>query len=129
MNMKNIKIMRYKKKTNKKEKSKYFDWFDMNNIFRLACVAATVTLTSKAIYLILSLNHFVIDDIMEETGCHPSHWIQPTSLPLCTNATGMKNFSLQPTTLKVEMYDPPCKIIERLDYTYKEKDDPREFSR
>ena len=70
-----------------------------------------------------------MDGIMKETGCHPSHWIPPANLPLCTNATEMKNFALQPTTLKVEMYDPPCKIIERLDYSYKEKDDPREFSR
>ena len=72
---------------------------------------------------------YIMDDIMKETGCHPSHWKPPTSLPLCTNETEMKNFALQPTTLKVEMYDPPCKVIERLDYAYKEKDDPREFSR
>ena len=42
--MTNGTIMRDKKKTNQKEKSQYFDWFDINNIFLLVCVAATISL-------------------------------------------------------------------------------------
>ena len=72
-------------------------------------------------------DQYIMDDIMEETGCHPPHWNSSRNLPLCTNATEMKVFANQPTTSKVENYDPPCKIIERLDYEYTEKDDNREF--
>ena len=64
---------------------------------------------------------------MNEIGCHPPHWKANTSLPLCSNATQMKIFVDQPSTDKVETYDPPCHIIERLDSIYYEKDIDKDF--
>ena len=72
-------------------------------------------------------DQYIMNDIMVETGCHPPHWISKNGLPVCSNSTQMKKFADQPTTAKVEMYDPPCKIIERLDYTYDEKDMDKTF--
>lgn len=69
----------------------------------------------------------IMDDIIVQTGCRPPHWRTTLNLPICRNATQMKIFSRQPSTAKVEMYDPPCKVVERLDYIYHEKDENRDF--
>ena len=67
-------------------------------------------------------DEYVMDNIMRETGCHPPHWIPLTNLSLCSNPRQMKIFRAQPSTDKVESFDPPCKHIERLDYSYEEVD-------
>ena len=72
-------------------------------------------------------DQYIMDNMMKESGCHPPHWNSTRNLPLCTNATEMKMFAKRPTFSKIDMYIPPCKSIERIDYTYTEKDDSREF--
>ena len=67
-------------------------------------------------------DEYVMNNIMRETGCHPPHWISSTNLSVCSNARQMKVFRAQPSTDKVESFDPPCKHIERLDYRFEETD-------
>jgi hypothetical protein len=62
----------------------------------------------------------VMDDIMLKVKCHPPHWNPTTNLALCTNSTEMSNFRTQPTLAYIEKFDPPCKVIQRLDYVYNE---------
>ena len=69
----------------------------------------------------------IMNDIMVKTGCRPPHWKSNMNLPLCRNSSEMAIFASQPSTALVEKYDPPCRIVERLDYRYQEKDDPRVF--
>ena len=59
---------------------------------------------------------------MNDIGCHPSHWKIDSNLPICSSAKQMKNVSYQPATYKVETSPQPCRIIDRLDYTYTERD-------
>ena len=60
---------------------------------------------------------------MNEIGCHPPHWQTTSDLPTCTNANHMKKFSRHPTNTEIEVFAPPCKVINRLDYSYDENDE------
>ena len=71
-------------------------------------------------------DQYVMDNMMLKAKCHPPHWNPTTNLPLCTNATQMKIFIEQPTMDEIKKYDPPCKVIHRLDYTYLEIDNTPE---
>ena len=73
-------------------------------------------------------DRYIMDRIMTEAKCRPSHWTTTLNLPLCSNATAMKNFKWQPSTAQIEIYGPPCKVIERLDYTYHEKDEKEDLA-
>ena len=66
-------------------------------------------------------DQFIMDSIMVDNKCRPPHWITDKKLPICSNVTEMAKCSLQPSTAQVDRYDPPCGVIERLDYTYQEK--------
>ena len=65
-----------------------------------------------------------IQNWMNNVGCRPIHWRfrEKNHLPICTNASQMKQFSNQPRTSDVEYFYPPCKVIERLQYSYHESD-------
>ena len=67
--------------------------------------------------------HF-IRNWMKNVGCQPTHWKfqEKNGLPVCTNTSQMKQFSNQPSNSDVESFSPPCKVIERLHYSYKEHD-------
>ena len=65
-------------------------------------------------------DQYVMDNIMLKAKCHPPFWNPTTNLSLCTNSTQMSKFRVQPSTAEIDQYDPPCKVIQRLDYTYKE---------
>ena len=69
-----------------------------------------------------NFDQHLMDDIMLDVGCHPPHRNSTYNIPLCTNLTQMKQVDMQPSTSKVDSYDPPCKFILRLDYVYKETD-------
>ena len=58
---------------------------------------------------------------MNEIGCRPPHWNTTSDLPTCHDAIRMKSFSKQPKTFEIESFDPPCRVINRLDYIYEEK--------
>ena len=60
--------------------------------------------------------------LMNDIGCNPSHWKFDSNLPICSRLEQMKNISKQPATYAVESATQPCRIIDRLDYTYTERD-------
>ena len=65
---------------------------------------------------------------MNKVGCHPPHWPlhwrikTKNDLPICSNSIQMSKYKHQPSTAALESFGPPCKMIERLDYTYREVD-------
>ena len=67
-------------------------------------------------------DQYVMDNLMLKAQCHPPHWNPTTNMSLCFNATQLNNFMTQPTITEIKKYDPPCKVIHRLDYIYTEHD-------
>ena len=66
-----------------------------------------------------------MENWMQKVGCRPTHWKShrmKNRLPVCSNATQMKQFSRQPRTADIESFEPPCKQINRLDYIYRDLD-------
>lgn len=75
-------------------------------------------------------DQIIMDEIIREAGCRPPHWTTSLNLTLCSNATQMKKIpTSQPTTTRVQDFDPPCKVIERLDYIYYEEDEKNDVLR
>ena len=72
-------------------------------------------------------DQYIMDHIMIENKCHPPHWMPTSKLPVCSNITQMKNFIFQPSTAKMDEYGPPCRVIERIDYTYQEKEEKEDI--
>ena len=71
-------------------------------------------------------DQYVMDNMMLKVKCHPPHWNPTTNLPLCSNSTQLKYFEREPSIADIKKYDPPCKVIQRLDYTYVEDDEKDE---
>lgn len=65
---------------------------------------------------------YIMENKMQLVGCRPPHWESTSNLSLCSNKSQMKHFAEQPTTIEVESFPPPCKAIDRLDYTFGEFD-------
>jgi len=63
-------------------------------------------------------DQYVMDNIMLKAKCHPPHWNPTSNLSLCSNSTQM----IKIRRFSIDEYDPPCKVIQRLDYTYVEGD-------
>ena len=61
-----------------------------------------------------------MENLMKKVGCHPPHWKTKYDVPIYSNASQMKTFSKQPTTFTVESFGQPCKLIDRLQYSFKE---------
>ena len=64
--------------------------------------------------------------IIKKAGCRPPHWKTTFDLPICSKPNQMKIFSRQPDTKEIESFNPPCKVISQLDYTYVESDYDKE---
>ena len=58
---------------------------------------------------------------MNEVGCRPPHWKTTSGLPICADAISIKQFSNQPSTFEIENFNQPCRVINQLDYFYREK--------
>ena len=69
-------------------------------------------------------DQFIKEELMKEVGCRPPQWKTPLNLTLCWNKEQMSTYSFreQPRTPKLQTFPPPCRVIDRLDYVYKEKD-------
>ena len=65
-------------------------------------------------------DEYIMDQMMTKAGCQPPHWKTKLGVALCSNSTDMRIFKDQPSTKQIQSYDPPCKVIERLDYVYNE---------
>ena len=61
----------------------------------------------------------LLEFIMSRVGCHPPHWKTQTNVPVCSNASQMKKPQLHKAR---ESFQFPCKMIDRLDFTYLEDD-------
>ena len=57
--------------------------------------------------------------MMNKAGCHPPHWKTHMDLPVCTNASQMES---HPISKARESFGLPCKMIDRLDFSYQEHD-------
>ena len=66
----------------------------------------------------------IANAIISEVGCRPPHWNTTSDLAMCTSPDQMKHFKDEPTTAKVQSFDPPCNVIERIQYDYFEDDYP-----
>ena len=61
----------------------------------------------------------------QTVGCRPYHWNfedKNDKTPICSNSSQMKKFLMQPDTIDVESFTPPCKTIDQLEYIYHEED-------
>ena len=68
----------------------------------------------------------VMERIMtKDAGCRPPHWHTSLNLSLCTTMKQMKFFIDQPSKLPLR---PPCNTIQRLRYTYYERQWNKEFN-
>ena len=65
----------------------------------------------------------IMEKRMNDVGCHPPHWKLESMLPNCTSAKDMKHLSKEPSQYEVALAPQPCRIIDRLDYTYTERDE------
>ena len=63
-----------------------------------------------------------METLMHDVGCQPPHWKSNSNLSICSSANQIKNFSDQPGTNEIEFATPPCKVIDRLDYSYEERE-------
>ena len=66
-------------------------------------------------------DQMIMDKIMLDTGCRPPHWTTNHNLNLCSTPEKMKIFKDQPTTTKVESFNPPCSVVQNIHYSYEEK--------
>ena len=62
------------------------------------------------------------DDIIKKAGCRPPHWTTSQNLPLCSAPNQMAHFRDEKWNTKIESFGPPCNVIDRLQYSYKEKE-------
>ena len=61
----------------------------------------------------------------QKVGCRPYHWNfedKNDKTPICSNSSQMKKFLMQPDTIDIELFTPPCKTIDQLEYIYHEED-------
>lgn len=56
---------------------------------------------------------------INRAGCHPPYWKTQSKLPVCANAFQME---LPQTHNAPESFGLPCKMVERLDFSYREID-------
>ena len=68
-------------------------------------------------------------EMMKKLGCRPPHWISNSTsyLDVCQNGEKMQSFAWQPNSDDIAAFDPPCRMIERLDYLYEEFDEKDGF--
>ena len=69
-------------------------------------------------------DQMIMDNVIREAGCRPPHWNTTLNLTLCSKSDEMQHFKDQPTTAKVQEFDPPCNVIERIQSDYFEDDYP-----
>ena len=67
-------------------------------------------------------DQFYMENLMNNIGCHPPQWKFDSKFPNCSSDQQMRNLSRQPLAYDVASFTQPCKIIDRLDYTYSESD-------
>ena len=67
-------------------------------------------------------DQFYMENLMNNIGCHPPQWKFDSKFPNCSSDQQMRNLSRQPVAYDVASFTQPCKIIDRLDYTYSESD-------
>lgn len=65
--------------------------------------------------------NMVMEQIMYKTGCKPPHWKLNVDLKLCSKKEDMKQFKY-PTYADLQIFSPPCNVIEKLQYNYEETD-------
>ena len=63
-----------------------------------------------------------MENKMKTIGCKPPHWESSLNVPICSNKTQMKLFLRKPPTHEIVLFGPPCKVIERHDYFYYERE-------
>ena len=60
--------------------------------------------------------------MINKNGCRPPHWKMSPNISICTNTKKMEPFSIQPCTCAIKSFMDPCRVIDRIDYTYDEQD-------
>ena len=74
-------------------------------------------------------DNYIMTEMMKKMGCRPPHWISNSTsyLDVCQNGEKMQSFAWQPNSDDIAAFDPPCRMIERLDYLYEEFDEKDGF--
>ena len=69
-------------------------------------------------------DQMIIADIIQEAGCRPPHWNTTRNSSLCSTPDEMQHFAEYGgvTTVEVQKYDPPCRVIKSVDIRYVETD-------
>ena len=63
-----------------------------------------------------------MEKLMNKVGCHPPYWKSDNDLPVCSTTGQMDTFPWSHMMNEMESFDPPCREIDRLDFSYREKD-------
>ena len=63
----------------------------------------------------------IMGKIMASIGCQPPHWKLNSNLPPCSKIKQMKKFNW-PSYQDLQIFPPPCNVIEKIQYDYKEVD-------
>ena len=67
-------------------------------------------------------DNYVMKSLMNKVGCHPPNWKTDHDLPDCSTAAEMESFSWIQMMNALESFVYPCRIIDRLDFSYEESE-------
>ena len=94
----------------------YGMWFEVHNI---DVITRRNKIHETCVEDWKNYDHLLMEFMMNKAGCHPPHWKTHMDLPVCTNASQMES---HPISKARESFGLPCKMIDRLDFSYQEHD-------
>ena len=62
-----------------------------------------------------------METMINEIGCRPPYWKISPNMPICEETEEMKTFYFPFSRRSLSSFMPPCRVIDRLDYTYREE--------
>ena len=71
-----------------------------------------------------SFDDLTLDRHLKRSGCRATYHKERKDIPLCKNRTRIKRANFPFRSDEIEKYDPPCKAVEKIHYTYEESDWP-----
>ena len=60
-----------------------------------------------------------MNKIIGKAGCKPPHLNSIMNVPMCSNESSLA-FFWEPSIAQVELFKPPCKSIDQIDFSYEE---------
>ena len=70
-------------------------------------------------------DQYIMNGIMLDTECRPTHWKTSKNISLCYKSHQMKEFKDEPNQGKLDSFDPPCRAAQSLPYEFVTLDMPK----